>query len=66
VAIGREHEPIVAALDRGDAATAGALLKSHSTDLVEYLRAQAVDERDGSAPPPKPRGGKRPRSAKGR
>jgi len=40
--IAREHEPIVQALDRGAAAEAAALLRSHSNGLVEYLRDQAA------------------------
>lgn len=56
VAIAREHEPIVAALDRGDAEKAAALLQSHSTELVDYLRAQTFQEGDGPATPPKQAG----------
>lgn len=50
-AIAREHKPIVAALDRGDAKEAASLLRSHSRELVEYLRAQAALDRDGSETP---------------
>ena len=50
-AIAREHKPIVAALDRGDTKEAAALLRSHSRELVEYLRAQANLDRDGSETP---------------
>lgn len=53
VAIAREHEPIVAALDRGDAEKAAALLRSHSTELVDYLRVQANPDHDGPAAPSK-------------
>jgi len=47
VAIAREHESIIAALDRGDATKAAALLRSHSTELVDYLNAQRAREGDG-------------------
>ena len=53
VAIAREHEPIVAALDRGDAEKAAALLQSHSTELVDYLRVQTNPDHDGPAAPSK-------------
>lgn len=53
VAIAREHEPIVAALDRGDAAKAAALLRSHSTELVDYLTAQVAHQRDSTVTPKK-------------
>jgi len=53
VAIAREHEPIVAALDRGDAVEAAALLRSHSSELVDYLRAQTAQDRNGPAAPSK-------------
>jgi DNA-binding GntR family transcriptional regulator len=42
VAIAREHERIVEALDRGAATEAAGLLRSHSNGLVEYLRDQAA------------------------
>jgi len=51
VAIAREHKPIVTALDRGDAKEAAALLRSHSRELVEYLRAQASLDPDGLETP---------------
>jgi DNA-binding GntR family transcriptional regulator len=41
VAIAREHDRIVAALDRGDAKAAARALEDHSERLVRYLRAQA-------------------------
>lgn len=53
VAIAREHELVVAALDGGDAEKAAALLQSHSTELVVYLRAQTVQEGDGASVPRK-------------
>jgi hypothetical protein len=63
VAIARDHGPIVAALDRGDAKEAAALLRLHSSDLVEYLRAQsALDLDDSETPRGLPeRGGQRRR-----
>ncbi len=63
VAIAREHEPIVAALDRGDAAKAAALLRSHSTELVDYLSTQTAHEGDGLAAPRKHSGKSRRGSA---
>ena len=53
VAIAREHERIVAALNRGDAAKAASLLRSHSTELVNYLSAQTAHDSDGPAIPKK-------------
>jgi DNA-binding GntR family transcriptional regulator len=53
VAIAREHELVVAALDCGDAEKAAALLQSHSMELVDYLRAQTVQEGDDSSVPRK-------------
>lgn len=40
LAIAREHETIIAALDAGDGKKASALMASHSNHLVEYLRQQ--------------------------
>ena len=53
VAIAREHETIVAALDRGDADRAAALLRSHSIELVDYLSTQTAHEGDGPLAPRK-------------
>ena len=64
VAIAREHEPIVAALDRGDAAKAADLLRSHSTGLVDYLGAQTVHNPDIPAAPKKHSGRSHQRRAK--
>jgi len=63
VAIAREHEPIVAALDRGGAAEAAALLESHSTELVDYLSARRTPEGDGQAIPGKQSGRQGPERA---
>jgi DNA-binding GntR family transcriptional regulator len=46
VFIAREHEPIVVALDRGDADKAAALLQSHSKELVDYLSAQMARKKE--------------------
>ncbi|MCP4786794.1 MAG: GntR family transcriptional regulator [Fuerstiella sp.] len=43
VAIAREHESIVDALDAGDAQRASQSLHSHSGHLVEYLRNEAAE-----------------------
>jgi DNA-binding GntR family transcriptional regulator len=51
VAIACQHEPIVDAIDCGDAELAAALLQSHSGGLVEYLCAQMADEADGVPSP---------------
>ena len=48
-AIAREHEPIVDALDRGDGRQVGALLRSHSKGLVQYLRTQRTAELGAAA-----------------
>jgi len=53
-AIAREHEPVVDALDRGDAERAAALLRSHSSGLVQYLRDQAAGESPAEAMPAEP------------
>jgi DNA-binding GntR family transcriptional regulator len=53
VAIAREHELIVTALDGGDAPKAASLLRSHSTELMDYLSAQTAHESDSSATPKK-------------
>jgi DNA-binding GntR family transcriptional regulator len=66
VAIAREHEPIIAALDRGDADRAAALLRSHSMELVDYLSAQMINEDDSSAIPKKRSRQNRRGSVKGR
>lgn len=42
VALAEEHEPIVEALDAGDARSAARLIKSHSMGLVKYLKQQAA------------------------
>jgi DNA-binding GntR family transcriptional regulator len=55
VAIAREHEPVIDALDRGDAKQAAALLRSHSSGLVQYLCDQAGAEpraQDGASQQP--------------
>lgn len=63
VAIAREHEPIVEALARGDAAEAAALLRSHSNALVAYLRCQLpADGRDDGQPSRRSEPGGRGRS----
>lgn len=38
--LAREHEPIVDAIEQGDAKRAAGLLKSHSRGLVRYLKQQ--------------------------
>ena len=43
VAIAREHESIVDALDAGDAQRASQSLRSHSGGLVDYLRTEASE-----------------------
>lgn len=40
VSLAKDHESIAGALDRGDAKKAAGLLKSHSRNLVRYLRQQ--------------------------
>ncbi|MBC8877277.1 MAG: FCD domain-containing protein, partial [Planctomycetes bacterium] len=45
VAIAREHESIVDALDAGDAQRASQWLHSHSGRLVEYLRTEAAERK---------------------
>lgn len=45
VAIAREHESIVDALDAGDAQRASQSLHSHSGRLVEYLRTEAAERK---------------------
>lgn len=47
VAIAKEHEPIVDALDRGDSQRAARLLAAHSRHLVGYLRKEADGEKTG-------------------
>lgn len=59
VAIARQHEAIVDALDRGDATKTAALLRAHSTKLVDYLRTQSAPPDDGQTIPRK-----RPRAKK--
>ena len=45
VQIAREHEPVVEALDQGDADRAAELLGLHSRHLVEHLRGEAAKQR---------------------
>jgi DNA-binding GntR family transcriptional regulator len=53
VAIARQHEPIVEALDAGAAGRAADLLRGHSAGLVAYLRAQVTGD-DGADEIPAP------------
>jgi len=59
VEIAREHEPVVDALDRGDGPRAAALLRSHSSGLVEYLRDQAAADSPAQAVPGESSSGRR-------
>jgi DNA-binding GntR family transcriptional regulator len=44
VVLAKEHEEIVDAIEEGDAKRAATLLRSHSSDLVDYLNRQHVAE----------------------